>query len=277
MIDLVSSYQYTYRYLDTSGENGLKQREKLRNEIATRVRDLRLERQWSQAELAAELGLSQSRLSELERGGGSFTAEQLLVMSQIFNVAPSEFARAKKVDEHAELQNALARHGAAHLQERDDLVPKRELDVPRVIRDAIISGVPRLITALAPVLVLHIDRINFTKVYASLAEAGLERRLAWLLENVSWALLSEIKGSPPRAWLKRYRRAALVVEKELAAAESRQREHAVADLLDRNIRSAKTRRQVEEAASDISRRWGIVTSIGPGDFAEALGEARVDH
>ncbi len=255
----------------------MKELEKIRSEIAEKVRELRVERRWSQAELATELGLSQSRLSELERGGGSFTAEQLLVLSQIFNVAPSEFARAKKVDEHAELQNALARHGAVHLQESDAVVPKRELDVPRVIRDALISGVPRLVTALAPVLVLHIDRINFTKVYASLAEAGLERRFAWLLENVSWALRNELKGSLPRAWTKRYRRAALVLEKEQAVAESRQRREPVPDLLDHSIRSARTRKQVEEERSDFSRRWGIITSIGPGDFVRALGEARVDR
>ena len=42
-----------------------------RGRIAHEIRGLRLERRWTQAELAGRLGLSQSRLSEIERGDGS--------------------------------------------------------------------------------------------------------------------------------------------------------------------------------------------------------------
>ena len=54
--------------------------------IASKVRDLRKARRWTQAELSKRLHLSQNRLSEIERGAGSFTAEQLLVILKLFNV-----------------------------------------------------------------------------------------------------------------------------------------------------------------------------------------------
>ena len=60
--------------------------------IAKKVRLLRRERRLSQAELAKKLGLSQSRLSELENGAGSFTAEQLVMLLQLFNVTLADFA-----------------------------------------------------------------------------------------------------------------------------------------------------------------------------------------
>ncbi len=60
--------------------------EKNRRKIVARVRELRLERRWTQEELAKKLGLSQARLSEIERGGGSFAAEQLVELLQLFNV-----------------------------------------------------------------------------------------------------------------------------------------------------------------------------------------------
>ena len=45
-------------------------RNKTKEKIATKVRELRKQRRWTQAELAKRLGLSQSRLSEIERGAG---------------------------------------------------------------------------------------------------------------------------------------------------------------------------------------------------------------
>ena len=52
--------------------------EKTRLQVARKVRELRTRLNWTQIELARKLGLSQGRLSALERGTGSFTAEQLL-------------------------------------------------------------------------------------------------------------------------------------------------------------------------------------------------------
>src|SRR6185312_7927422 len=92
-----------------------------RDTIARKVRDLRQARGWTQARLAGELGLSQARLSEVERGGGSFTAEQLLTILRIFNVGVSHFATPAKPDAARQLQNAVARLGGSELQELDVL------------------------------------------------------------------------------------------------------------------------------------------------------------
>ena len=58
--------------------------DKDRRRIAAKVRELRQSRNWTQAELSKRLQLSQSRLSEIERGAGSFTAEQFLLLLRLF-------------------------------------------------------------------------------------------------------------------------------------------------------------------------------------------------
>lgn len=86
--------------------------------IAQRVRELRKERRWTQAHLAAELDISQGRLSDLERGNGSFSAEQLLRILRLFNAPITQFEPApSQTTTTAKLQNALARLGARHLRE----------------------------------------------------------------------------------------------------------------------------------------------------------------
>ena len=47
-----------------------------------------------QSRLARLLGLSQNRLSEIERGEGSFTAEQLIVLLKTFNLLRLKLAEA---------------------------------------------------------------------------------------------------------------------------------------------------------------------------------------
>src|SRR5687768_17386784 len=93
----------------------------LRQGVCAKVRDLRLGRRWTQAELAVRLGMSQSRLSQVERGEGSFTAEQLIEILRLFNVPLDQFIPAPDPD--AELQNAFARLGAFHLRESPDVLP----------------------------------------------------------------------------------------------------------------------------------------------------------
>src|SRR4051812_19664007 len=126
--------------------------EKERVAIARKVRALRTARQWTQAELAARLGLSQSRLSEIERGAGSFTAEQFLEILRLFNVTPDDFVTVEHAGDQA-LQNALARLGARQLRESPDVLPSERLrEVDRVLREVLSSAEsPRLVTALAPV------------------------------------------------------------------------------------------------------------------------------
>src|SRR5262249_44243414 len=136
-------------------------------------------RRWTQKELAARLEFSQSRLSEVERGAGSFTAEQFLLLLKLFNVGASHFVIGTG-DPDLELQNALARLGATHLDESEDALPSERLEeVHAAIREALVSGAPRLVAALAPVLVRNAERLNLVKLYADLERTGLQRRLGW--------------------------------------------------------------------------------------------------
>jgi hypothetical protein len=44
-------------------------------------------------------------------------------------------------------------------------------------------------------------------------------------------------------------------------------------VLDANIRSEQSRDEIAEASSPISKRWRVVTSLQPDDFAHALASA----
>lgn len=144
------------------------QLDKDRQTIAERIRGLRQARGLTQAALAKQLGLSQNRLSEIERGSGSFTAEQFLRILRVFNVGAAEFVPHKRDrDRGLEVQNALARLGAAQLQESAHVLPSEELqEVHDVVREALVLGEPRLVTAVAPVLVAHAERLNLSRLHA---------------------------------------------------------------------------------------------------------------
>jgi transcriptional regulator with XRE-family HTH domain len=242
-------------------------------QIAEKVRVLRKSRGWTQAEVAGRLGLSQARLREIENGDGTFTADQFLDILKLFNIGIDHFTGDVTRDTSADLQNALVRLGGRHLQEHEAGFPTNALeDLATVLYETLVSGTPRLITALAPVLVLHVDEINLNAVRAKLASIGLQRRLDWLVDNTCHALREELQHAPPRAWARRYRRAELVLETALAFAK----EHAIPsqnstpDILDGNIRSKATLRDVLGSSSEISRRWGIATALQPHDFTAAL-------
>jgi transcriptional regulator with XRE-family HTH domain len=253
--------------------------EQLGRTIAGKVRVLRLERRWTQAELASQLGLSQARLSEIERGDGSLSAEQFVTVLKLFNVDVTDFVPARSHDPLDELQNALARLGARHLQVSADVLPSQRLRaVADAVRETLVLGdQPRLITALAPVLVQNIQALNLHQVNVELAQAGLQRRLGWLVENTAEAAVST-RVKAPRTWASNYRRADVVLRNFLQFVEPQlsdlPEDPAIGvDVLDRGIRSEQTLREQVAVASSISRRWRIATSIRPEDFATALRAA----
>jgi transcriptional regulator with XRE-family HTH domain len=252
---------------------------KSRVRISEKVRDLRRQRQWTQAELAEQLGLSQGRYSQLERGTGSFTAEQFLALLKLFNVPVSDFGVLAR-DPHAEVQNTLARLGAQHLQESESVLPSEQLkSTLDVIREALLLGTPRLLTGIAPVLVKNIDDINLGTVGSRMIQYGLDRRLGWLIENTLEAVRSRIAHSPPRPWLRQYKRAEVLLDSFLgfiiAAHHSRLFDYpnAATDVLDHGIRTRETLAAVTEAGSPASKRWNIVTRLQPIDFENALRAA----
>jgi len=252
-----------------------------RSHVSGVVRTLRRDRAWTQSELARKLGLSQSRLSEIEGGGGSFTAEQFLLILKLFNVTTSRFTGEER-DRELQLQKALARLGAQHLHESSEVAPADELDdVLKVVRETLIGGDPRLTTALAPVLVANADRFGLSNLYLDLDKVGLGRRLPWLVQNTTEAIDLEIGADPPRAWAQRARRAAVLLSLFLdSVANGRHAEPdrpLPLDAFDPTIRSKKTLEDVAATSSAISRQWGIVSTLQPRDFAQALRAARAAH
>jgi transcriptional regulator with XRE-family HTH domain len=245
-----------------------------RAKIATKVRELRLAHKLTQRELAKRLRISQNRLSELEGGDGSFTAEQFLELLRLFNVMPGDFVEAPRQHDLA-LQNALAHLGAVHLQENELVGTSTLREIHDVVREVLLEGSPRLVTALAPVLVLHAGRVNLTKLYVELAGLGFERRIIWLVENSLDALatLARESGSDAKRWLKLKRRAEVPFRIFLDLVATRRQAptwEGPPDRLDATIRTMKTLEQVKNSASAPSKRWGIVTSLQPEDFVQAL-------
>lgn len=256
-------------------------RDQARAEIAQKVRALRVGRRMTQAELSRSLGLSQGRFSEIERGQGSFTAEQFLELLRIFNVPASRFVSEKR-EQRGEIQNALARLGASHLYERPDLFPSDLLkEAGDVIREVLLGAeAPRLVAALASVLVYNIDNINLNRLRAQFLDYGLERRWCWLVENTLAAIRLELKEGLPRRYSALLRRAELVLAAHLdhALANRPQGETVgTPDILDGQILSERTLNEVKRHGSPISLRWGIVTSIQTEDFLEALKASHVAH
>lgn len=241
--------------------------------IGSRVRVLREARRWSQAELAKRLGLSQPRLSQVERGQGSFTAEQLLQILRLFNVGVDHFGVVRS--DTSPIQNALARHGAAHLVEDETLVPT-SLDEPLAVVWEVLRSPesPRHLTALAPVLLSHIDRIALPELASRLSRIGREARLGWLLETVRAAVVE--LGAPNDAGIRRDARrldlaAALALNSGILRAPSPE---VPLDLLDPDIRSAKTADKILAVAAPAAKRWRIATRLTPTDFANAVRAAR---
>jgi transcriptional regulator with XRE-family HTH domain len=248
---------------------------KVRRAIAAKVRELRTSRGWTQVELAKQLQLSQNRLSEIERGDGSFTAEQFLLLLKLFNVGVSQFVSGP--DDHGPgIQNALARLGALHLRESVQVLPSEHLEeVHDVVREALIDGSPRIITALAPVLVYNAERLNLDKLHAELEAIGRAQRLAWVIDNTLAALqrLSRGDSRDAHAWSKLYRGAELRLGMFLELVDPAPGGRLALDILDATVRSKRTLEEVQRAASQQSRRWGIVTSLQSEDFLQALKAA----
>ncbi len=218
--------------------------------------------------------MTQGRLSDLERGKASFTAEQFLAILRLFNVPASEFVPSSGSIE-SELQNAVARLGARHLLEVDHVVPsERFREVHAVVREVLADArSPRMIAGLAPVLVEHADTLNLAKVALELNQIGLERRLYWLVENVQEALRRALGDKPPAPRARKLRRAALTLGQFLAPTAARHRKPAEVDMLDKSARSEETVRELKAEASRISKRWNVATVIQVDDFYEALRHA----
>lgn len=130
-----------------------------------------------------------------------------------------------------------------------------------------------MITALAPVLVNNAELLNFTKLSVDLDSLGLRRRLYWVIENTMEAIRQETRLSTPQARRERLASRRLEVAMRFAHGYEQVLEGS-SDLLDPSIRSKQSADEIRRASSDISKKWGIITSLQPADFAAALRESR---
>jgi len=241
--------------------------------IAQRIRLLRQERRWTQVQLAKLLGLSQNRLSELERGQGSFSAEQLLAVLATFNVPVDYFSTAKK-SEVDQLQNTLARLGASHLMETEALPSEQVKDALDAIRETLVSADnARHIAALAPVIVNNIQSLNLSKLQAQLAELGHERRLAWVIDNIWEAIKHELHGDVPDNTKLAYERVRVRL-RPIRLQQWSISKNTPEDILDPEIASEKSIEEIRKESSSISKQWRILTGIQVADFVRALEAAR---
>ncbi|HAH07404.1 MAG TPA: hypothetical protein DCM05_12945 [Elusimicrobia bacterium] len=252
--------------------------ERYRKALVSNVRRLRLERRWTQARLARLLGVSQGWISDIERGRGSFTAEQLVAILAAFNADLDRLASCGQ-EGGARVQNALARLGASHLHARSDAIPsERVREASDAVREALAAAdSPRLLTAVAPVLVENIDRVNLGQLRSQLLDLGLGQRLGWALECTLEALRRELAEGLPRDWALRYRRAEVLIKAFLSLEWPGRGAARGKDVLDGEIVSERSLEEVWADGSAQSREWGIVTRIQVDDFSQALRLARETH
>lgn len=239
-----------------------------RVKIGARLRDIRKSHQMTQAELAAMLDISQPRLSGIERGQYSLTAEQMLHLLKIFNIDTNTFAGDDNNSQS--LQNALVRFGARHLREYRSVLPDSRLSTPvqAIIEVLLEPSSKRHVASLCPILVWSIDEIAPNKIQHLLAQTGLLNRFPWLVENTLIAL-SEVKEPQSRDWRLRWRRARVV----LSTLGYEPDEDALLDSFDTGIRSQAGFDRVWQRASETSTLWRIISTLTEDDFSHALARA----
>ena len=122
------------------------------------------------------------------------------------------------------------------------------------------------------------DKVNLHWLYRDLVGIGLERRLAWVVENVRDAISDQYSGRLSPFWSKLYRRASIVLDAFLKFANDQvasfEGKQTFTDVLDADIRSKQTLLKVQGSSSPISKKWGIVTSLQLSDFIHALRGSR---
>lgn len=249
--------------------------------IGSTVRRLRHERRWTLDELAELLDLSESRLSELERGKGSFSAEHLLRIFRHFQVGPEDFAEDSGAGDPVlgSLQAALVRFGARHLVADEAYAIRREHDRPVDVVLEVLIRHPnaRFVAALAPVLVVSEAELSFPVVQHGVVQAGVPNRWGWLLDHFLEAL-AELEGAAgSHAWRRASRRSRTVAEHFLVGLP---RPDAVTpfDPMDLELRSPRSLRAAMAGAmagaSPIDQRWRVLGPLRSGELRGPLEALR---
>lgn len=250
----------------------------LQKQISQGIRSARLGRRLSQATLAQKLGISQSRLSEIEQGKGSITAEQFIFLLQFFNLPISHFVKQESVSFEDQLQNRLIQLGSSQLREKTATLPSEKLaNIQSVVVEVLVkASSQRLILGLVPVMVQNVTSLNLLRTCMQLNELGLQHRLFWLVDGILNALSVRLKSFVPRDRMMLYRKALMNLKEQLRKLEKfsliKFSENQIEDSLDSDISSQKTLDQVHNNRDELAKKWNIVTRITQEDFNNALSE-----
>lgn len=247
-----------------------------RKSICSSLKKIRQERNWTQVKLAELLGLSQSRLSEIEKGKGSLTAEQLLVLLETFHLTLSDFSYAPVTEHSRYLRSALTRLGAATIISHRFTSPSQLLyDIQELIREILVEVPSRdHICHLAPLIVSHIREINFDSIGMKLYDLGVDGRLWWIVEGTLWAVRERSCWSQSKEVAEMYEEA-----KELLAMKSKSANYFFSyrraypnDVVDRDVVNQQQLEQVRRERDALATRWRIVSRVRLEDFTKALEE-----
>ncbi len=249
-----------------------------RSSISAAVKELRLRRCFSQAEFARFLNITQAGLSHIESGKSSLSAEQLIFLIEKFNLSFDDFVKRKKVLPEQELQNAMAKFGAAHLVEIPNIVVSETLlDVNEVIYEVLARAYhSRLIAHLAPVVVKNATAIEFLKISDRLIPIQKQNRIWWFVEKTYDAVRERLLDNNfNKVWQKYYQDAERLLLRNKGAGEALKAfkyAPSLFDILDDELISQGYVTKAKERSDDCAKKWGIITSLKTKDFYEALKE-----
>lgn len=244
--------------------------EVLRRRIAELVSAERRTRVLPQTTLAAELGVSQAHLSNVERGRASFTAEQFLYLVQRFNLSLETFLPV--VDDDAAVQNALLHHGAWHLAQVPSAGAPRYANVNELIVRVLRVPLPRHVAALLPVVLHRVRELSLPAVRDGLDHAHVAHRLEWLLDVIEHALA---KKPLPETYVLPAREVRMVIS--LVRDSTEPDVVRGPDVLDLAIRSVETARELLATGDPIARKHNIATSLTVAYFVDAMNHAALAH
>jgi hypothetical protein len=112
--------------------------------------------------------------------------------------------------------------------------------------------------------------LNLPRLQAQLAELGFERRLPWAIANTLEAIrllyhdgVEATNLHPQTAPLQLFLE--YLNERSTVLGSG-----AAPDILDVSIRTKKTVEAVQASSSSLSKRWGVVSTLQPTDFVDAL-------